>query len=647
MKKLLFIISSLLFSVVLSAQVQTIGIGSSPNDGTGDNLRTAFGKVNTNNAFIDGRIDTLHVSNTIRASKSGVYSTVQSAINAASAYNVVMVHPGRYLESVDINSNLDLIAEGDVTLTSLKIIGGDTVKVKGFKILPTSTYDTLLYINTSGVAIIDKLHIENSTNTNPVVFIDGGTVWGTDINIKSNTGPDKIVLKGDNIHLQGEYLYASAPQISNDANVYLNYKRMACAWNVENTSYLQAKFGMLRGFDLTDYSDSIAVWFFTISDSAEMNFQCDNLNMPITTESAGEVRIYNTFGDQGRLHFAQNGTGDLYITNSTILYKSSSAVSHIIESAAGNTGTFYSSNNLYDWVCDTEGYTGGGCPIWRTNGNFYSTNDTWYDHGSDTGYDQIGSFGDSVRVEIHGSKFIYTGSYATQEGLVFVDDDDPLHINLTDVTIDVPGDALVFGGGLTSADSIIINNVVTPRGDLFNSGANYRTALITDSPASALTNTILFGDKIQYSPLPTQIKTNSFLQWSSDTVRMTKNGDAGDSITITLTFANSTTKSISSADFKIHIKSTNTYLDAAIYDVSFDGWGAMNGTDDLTVTKVLYVDDGTDWVSPVVGDIKRVSPNSYGTYKIAIVNKSLTYDSIVQLQAFNCIGISSITVQAE
>jgi len=56
MKKLLILI---LFFISLASysQIQNIGVGTIPNDGTGDPLRTAFIKVNNNFAYHSGLID--------------------------------------------------------------------------------------------------------------------------------------------------------------------------------------------------------------------------------------------------------------------------------------------------------------------------------------------------------------------------------------------------------------------------------------------------------------------------------------------------------------------------------------------------------------------------------------------------------------
>jgi hypothetical protein len=57
MKHFLILCFSLITTGLAYSQIQTINVGTSANDHTGDPLRTAFGKVNSNFVYLDGRID--------------------------------------------------------------------------------------------------------------------------------------------------------------------------------------------------------------------------------------------------------------------------------------------------------------------------------------------------------------------------------------------------------------------------------------------------------------------------------------------------------------------------------------------------------------------------------------------------------------
>jgi hypothetical protein len=57
MKKLLFLILLLSINVLAYSQLQTINVGTTPNDHTGDPLRTAFIKTNDNFDYHEGRLD--------------------------------------------------------------------------------------------------------------------------------------------------------------------------------------------------------------------------------------------------------------------------------------------------------------------------------------------------------------------------------------------------------------------------------------------------------------------------------------------------------------------------------------------------------------------------------------------------------------
>lgn len=59
MKKIIFLLIGLAFTMYGLAQSQTVNIGSTANDGTGDNLRTAFTKVNTNFGEVSDSLTTI------------------------------------------------------------------------------------------------------------------------------------------------------------------------------------------------------------------------------------------------------------------------------------------------------------------------------------------------------------------------------------------------------------------------------------------------------------------------------------------------------------------------------------------------------------------------------------------------------------
>ena len=87
-----------------------------------------------------------------------MYTSIQSAINAASSGDVIEVYTGTYTEDIVINISLELLGVGDVTIVGTEFttppdihINADEVKIHGFTfkspIVPSGGSSTALFIN--------------------------------------------------------------------------------------------------------------------------------------------------------------------------------------------------------------------------------------------------------------------------------------------------------------------------------------------------------------------------------------------------------------------------------------------------------------------------------------------------------------------
>lgn len=129
---------------------QTINIGTAANDGTGDPLRTAFGKANTNftELFNVAASKVIHVSKATAATdtrgSNSVYSetvpfaTITNAMLAAASGDTVAVGPGTYDEQLQLREGvtpyfmagavMDYTGSGS---TVLEPVGGAEVSILG------------------------------------------------------------------------------------------------------------------------------------------------------------------------------------------------------------------------------------------------------------------------------------------------------------------------------------------------------------------------------------------------------------------------------------------------------------------------------------------------------------------------------------
>ena len=174
--------------------IQTINIGTIANDGTGDDLREAFVKVNNNFAELDNRDPEKTTGANLGSAGEGVFAQLNGAemqfkkIIAGSAVTLTSDNNG-----ITINSSatglpqLQVFADNtnatfDANNTALTIAGGNLVTTNLVGTTITITSETSLFTDTT-----PKIHYSNVTaNYNITNTSDiKSTIYGVDIrNIK-------------------------------------------------------------------------------------------------------------------------------------------------------------------------------------------------------------------------------------------------------------------------------------------------------------------------------------------------------------------------------------------------------------------------------------------------------------------------------
>lgn len=150
--------------------VQTINIGNIANDGTGDNLRQAFQKVNTNFADLDQRFD---FNNTIEnlGTGEGVFYTKENNV--------------QYYKSLKAGNNINLSSTNDeITISSTEAFtiqtDSDSVSISGtgkfFGIKGGTNINTTITSNDVNVAI----------DPNGLVALDTSPTLGGTLNANNN-----------------------------------------------------------------------------------------------------------------------------------------------------------------------------------------------------------------------------------------------------------------------------------------------------------------------------------------------------------------------------------------------------------------------------------------------------------------------------
>jgi len=179
---------------------------------------------------------------TITVSQDGTedYTTIQSAINSSNNYDLILVHPGRYIENINLNNHNVTIAslyyvdqnpthidstiiDGNLFI-SIFIVNGETVTLNGFTIsnnidnlnvqIAGNTYGGGVRIrNNSNVTILNS-KIKNCIGVDGAgVKIDESDVIMTNVEIRNN----RALYRGGGI-----YLYSGATLSTSNVSIYNN-----------------------------------------------------------------------------------------------------------------------------------------------------------------------------------------------------------------------------------------------------------------------------------------------------------------------------------------------------------------------------------------------------------------------------------------
>ena len=192
MKKLIIALA-LVCAITALAQIQNIFTGTRPNDGTGDNLYTAFNKVNANDTYIESQLAGIPIpsltlldnwsnyTGTALLAGFGGINTVSNRVNAVVLTNSWLANLLTYFNGANINDGtVNSNALDGLTLDWLQSL---TVIPSGIVFSPGSGYST-------GNAIdFDGYYGQASFLHGNVCFVNGGapglsgsfqTVFGSD-----------------------------------------------------------------------------------------------------------------------------------------------------------------------------------------------------------------------------------------------------------------------------------------------------------------------------------------------------------------------------------------------------------------------------------------------------------------------------------
>jgi uncharacterized protein (TIGR03382 family) len=246
---------------------------------------------------------------TLTVSSGGTYSTIQSAVDAASNGDTVQVSSGTYSGCVDLSGkDLTLTGAGSGTTTisvsscssgALIMDSGEHATVTGLTIENSSGVGVLID-NAASVLFVDIV-IESSGNVSSSIPVYGGGMiiqGSSDVDISGSTFEDNIADYGAGIFIEASTLSLSKVSfVTNDvgysgggirADSGAELTLSGCTFDSNSTSLASGKGGaiaMSGDVVMTDYSSSFS------------NNFAGNYGGAISAESDVELELYGTLFD--------------------------------------------------------------------------------------------------------------------------------------------------------------------------------------------------------------------------------------------------------------------------------------------------------------------------------------------------------------
>lgn len=382
----------------------------------------------------------------IVATTGGDHTTVQAAINAANAWDVIIVHPGTYDEEITINKNIGIKLQPGTVLDytagsndyTININSGVTVFIEGGTLRRThASYGRVIK---NGGTLYTTANIENSTSS--VTYIIDNFA-DAKLNVRNDfTGNTNYELN-NRAYLDGE-VYIDTKVLSlhwmidSVADVYIEADKMMVDSNTSSVSTVEmgSKLSMDIGFSRLLLYDGVEIEGYTgqiVRDSSEFHYT-GNYNFSTSAPKSGKVILHDAFCLEGepRIGIPNDADSTCAINITDCYFKwiyperhrdglTPPTGQHYFENASDTARAVMRIENSYiQWskpvaMGDTSRELGN--IFYWNGGELYIGNSTIVDYNDDyQGYGNVATLVTSQKIRIYNTQYIF---YGHQNGPMF------------------------------------------------------------------------------------------------------------------------------------------------------------------------------------------------------------------------------------
>ena len=336
---------------------QIIDVGTAPNNGTGDPLRTAFiktdnnfdqiwaaGPVGSNVRIQNNVVSTLQVNQDLALSPNGVgnvrlnNNTIPGANNTWFLGSTTNQWRGVYANSItagNVTINNNLVVPGDVTIEGNLTVEGDTIQI-GNIVTDTKTIQLSNTASTANAATGSGITVGANDNIATLLYNSASNVWATNIGITATGNVTAPYFIGNGALLTGIISYSNANATSLLASFGSN--------TISTTGNITAGYFIGNGSQLTGITSYA------------------NANAVAYGEAGWAGNIIPSGNAVYSLGNATNQWNDLYVSNATIFMNNVP-----ISLSAGNVltvnGNAVLQNNSNSTISTTGNITAGNIGI--------------------------------------------------------------------------------------------------------------------------------------------------------------------------------------------------------------------------------------------------------------------------------------------
>ncbi len=382
----------------------------------------------------------------IVATTGGDYTTVQAAINAANAWDVIVVHPGTYDEKLTIDKNLGIQLKPGTVLDytvnnatyTVTVNSGVTAYIMG-GILRRTAASHGRVIENGGILHITS-DIENSTESvtymidnfaDAELFIRNHKTWNTNYSLNNRAYLDGTVYINTQL-ASFQWMIDSAANVSIEAEKIMVDSNTSVVGYVQGGSKLSMDIGLSR-YILYDGVEIEGYCGHTVRDSSEF-YYTGNYNFSTSAPKSGKVILHDAFCLEGepRIGVPNDADSNCLVDISNCYFKwiyparmrdglTPPTGQHYFENASDTAEAVVRIYNSYiQWsepvAMGVESRELGNIFYWN-GGKMFLSNSTFVDYNDDyQGYGNMGVFTSSKRTRIYNCQFQF---YGHQSGPMF------------------------------------------------------------------------------------------------------------------------------------------------------------------------------------------------------------------------------------